>query len=42
MKDYMVALNDDKEVLRVLVGRVGERVRNMFGEEVKGRREGVK
>lgn len=38
MKDYMIALNDDKEVLRTLVGRVGEKVKDRFEREVEQRR----
>lgn len=26
MKDYMVALNDDKEVLNALIKRIGEKI----------------
>jgi hypothetical protein len=34
MKDYMIALNDDKEVLKTLVKRIGENVKEKFGREV--------
>lgn len=41
MKDYMMALNDDREVLRVLVARVGDGVRGRLEREVEGKRERI-
>ncbi len=42
MKDYMIALNDDKEVLKVLVKRIGERLKDLFETQVGDRKQGIK
>lgn len=34
MKDYMVALNDDKEVIKALIGRIGDKIYERFNKEV--------
>ncbi len=41
MKDYMIALNDDKEVLKVLVKRIGERLKDLFEKQVRDKKQGI-
>ncbi len=39
MKDYMMALNDDKEVLKTLVKNIGEKIEERFLKEINGKKE---